>query len=125
MTRPQRIVIPILALMATLALFSACGSEPKKIDPMAQTLTLMSASVKGTATARAEESGSNDELATAIVKATTQAGILFGTQTALADINEPSRLATATAIAPVIAELPRYGIDPGQGYVAWVQGLEG
>lgn len=42
------------------------------------------------------------------------------TQTAVAALNEPSRLATATAIAPVVAELPRYGIDPAHGYVAWL-----
>ena len=122
MTRHPKPVLPILALTVLFLLGAGCGSGTKKMDSISLTLTPMSASVKGTATANAETSGSSDELATAIGKATSQAGNLYSTQTAVGALNEPSRLATATAIAPVVAELPRYGIDPGQGYVAWLHG---
>jgi hypothetical protein len=81
----------------------------------------MSQSIRETLTARAgEEGGSSNELGTAVAKATAKAGEIFATQTARAALNEPSRLATATAMAPVVAELPLYGIDPGEGYVAWM-----
>jgi hypothetical protein len=120
MTRQPKTFLPIVVLTVILLLGAACGSGAGKLDSISLTLTPMSASIRGTATARAENSGSSDELATAIANATEQAGLVYGTQTAVAALNEPSRLATATAIAPVVAELPRYGIDPAQGYVAWL-----
>ena len=85
------------------------------------TLTPMSQMVHETLTARAgEEGGSSDELATAVVKATERSVEIYATQTARAALNEPARLATVTAMAPVVAELPRYGVDPADGYVAWI-----
>lgn len=117
-----RKALPYLLTLGGLILIIfgvACGSNITQ-DSISLTLTPMSASIKGTATARSASEGSNDELATAVVKATRQAEIVYGTQTAEASLNEPSRLATATAIAPVVAELPRYGIDPSDGYVAWL-----
>jgi hypothetical protein len=121
MTTPRntkRISFLLALFLLTVILFAAsCG---KKLDSISMTLTPMSASIVGTATARAADTGGSDDLATAIANATTQAGEIYATQTARASINEPSRLATATAIAPVVAELPRYGIDPGDGYVAWM-----
>jgi hypothetical protein len=88
---------------------------------MAMTLTPLSAEVRGTATANAEDvGGSGDKLATAVAKATSQSADIYATETARASLNDASKLATATVIAPAVAELPRYGIDPGQGHVAWV-----
>ena len=85
------------------------------------TLTPLSAAVAGTATAQAANvGGAGDQLATAVAKATAQSADIYATETARASLNDASRLATATVIAPVVAELPRYGIDPGQGHVAWV-----
>ena len=116
----RRKYLPFLSLLTFLFTVS-CGIGSPQIDSIAQTLTPMSALIRETATARAiEESGSGSDLATAIVKATEQAQGIYSTQTARADLNEPSRLATATAIAPVVAELPRYGVDPSAGYVAWI-----
>ena len=123
MTRHPKHFLPIIILTVTLQFVNvACGAGTKQLDPISLTLTPMSASVKGTATARAENVGSSDDLATAIARATEQAGFIYGTQTAVGALNEPSRLGTATAIAPVVAELPRYGIDPADGFVAWVHG---
>lgn len=111
-----------LLLITTAALLIVTGAACGVIQSpsLLQTLTPLSASVEGTLTARAGEVDSDDSLSTAIAKATSQANIVYSTQTAVAALNEPSRLATATAIAPVVAELPRYGIDPSQGYVAWL-----
>jgi hypothetical protein len=118
MTFQPKYLLPMIFLIITALLGASCGA--KQLDSISQTLTPMSASVRGTATARAGNEGSGDKLATAFAKATEQANIIYGTQTAVAALNEPSRLATATAIAPVVAELPRYGIDPSAGYVAWL-----
>jgi len=115
----RRISFLLVISLLTVILFAAsCGS--RKMDSMSMTLTPMSASIAGTATARSSSGGSSDDLATAIANATTQAGEIYATQTARASLNEPARLATMTAQAPIIAELPRYGIDPGDGYVAWM-----
>ncbi|MGE5375480.1 MAG: hypothetical protein ACM3XO_10515 [Bacteroidota bacterium] len=109
-----------LSLLLLLILAYGCGSSalPKSIS---MTLTPMSGLIRETLTARAgEEGGSTNELATAVAKATTRAGEIYATQTARAALNEPARLASVTAMAPAVAELPRYGIDPADGYVAWI-----
>jgi hypothetical protein len=112
----------ILFLSVFLLLLSmACGLGTSQLDPMSATLTPLSAAVKGTATARAADvGGTGDQLATAVAKATALSADIYATQTALASLNDESRMATATVIAPVVAELPRYGVDPGQGEVAWI-----
>jgi outer membrane lipopolysaccharide assembly protein LptE/RlpB len=112
--------IPFL-LVALILLSLACGFGTSQLDAMSQTLTPLSAIVKGSATARAAgDTGASDELATAIVKATVRSQEIYTTQTVRASLSDASKLATATAIAPVVAELPLYGVDPGQGYVAWM-----
>ena len=120
MKRREKISILVTALLFVAVVAVACGPQTSRLLPLYQTLTPLSAEVKGTLTVRAGQVGSNENLATAIAKATSEAQLVYGTQTAVADLNSPSRLATATAIAPVVAELPRYGIDPGDGYVAWM-----
>ncbi|MGD0610383.1 MAG: hypothetical protein ABSB41_02630 [Anaerolineales bacterium] len=113
----------ILILFTCLLLATGCNLATKPSDPMYQTLTPLTASVIGTATARALNSGgSGDQLATAFDVATQKSSEIYATQTARASLSDASKLATATAIAPVVAELPRYGIDPGLGHVAWLQG---
>jgi hypothetical protein len=77
--------------------------------------------VAATATAQAGNGGgASDLLATAVAQATARSKDIYATETARASLNDVSKQATATVIAPAVAELPRYGIDPGQGYVAWV-----
>jgi hypothetical protein len=113
-------LIPFL-LVVVLLLSMACVVGSNNLDAMSQTVTPLSAIVEGTATARAEgDTGSSDELATAIAKATAQSQVIYATQTARASLSDESRLATATVIAPVVAELPLFGIDPAQGHVAWL-----
>jgi hypothetical protein len=119
MTRQGKTALLVFLILFIMVVDVSCGTSAQ-LSSTFQTLTPMSASVKGTITARAGAENSNDDLATAVAKATTEAERVYSTQTALADLNSPSRLATATAIAPVVAELPRYGIDPSEGYVAWL-----
>ena len=115
----RRKLIPFLSLIMLLVM--ACGFGSASLDAISMTLTPMSQLVRETLTARAgAEGGAGDELATAVAKATEKSEQIYATQTARAALNEPSRLATATAMAPVVAELPRYGVDPADGYVAWL-----
>jgi hypothetical protein len=108
----------VLACLLLLGGTSGCGAA--QLDPISQTLTPLSASVRGTATARAGSGGVEDALQTAIAVATQRSQVVYATQTANAALNEPARLATVTAMAPVVAELPRYSIDISDGYVAWM-----
>jgi hypothetical protein len=109
-------------LIVLLLLFSmACGLGTRQSDPMSMTLTPLSKAVAGTATAqKSDVGGAGDELSTAVAKATARSADIYATGTARASLNSEARQATATVIAPVVAELPRYGIDPGQGEVAWM-----
>ena len=116
----QKKLPAFLSLILLTILVYGCGSSaiPEHIS---LTLTPMSGMIRATLTARAGEEGSSgNELAIAVAKATAKADEIYATQTARAALNEPSRLATVTAMAPVVAELPRYGIDPADGYVAWM-----
>jgi hypothetical protein len=108
-------------LMVFLLLFSLSCGLGGQLKSMSQTLTPLSAAVAGTATANAQNvGGAGDQLATAISNATAQSADIYATETARGSLDDASRQATATVIAPAVAELPRYGIDPGQGHVAWV-----
>ena len=107
-----------ILLLSILVYGCSSSALPESIS---LTLTPMSGMIRETLTARAGEEGSSgNELATAVAKATAKAGDIYATQTARAALNEPSRLATVTAMAPVVAELPLYGVDPADGYVAWL-----
>lgn len=111
---------PVYSLIV-LAMLVSCAPAPAASSELQKTLTPMSAAVEATITERAAlEAGGANSLATAQAHATQQAEWIYATQTARASLNEPSRLATSTAIAPVVAELPLYGIDPAEGYVAWI-----
>jgi hypothetical protein len=113
-------IVAVLSLILLSVLAYGCGASGISAS-IPLTLTPMSGMIRATLTARAGEEGSSgDKLATAVAKATAKAGEIYATQTARAALNEPSRLATATAMAPVVAELPLYGVDPANGYVAWM-----
>jgi len=115
----KKILRFLTILLVLVILASGCGAGHP--DALSLTLTPLSAAVAGTATAQsANVGGAGDQLATAVSKATAQSANIYATQTARGSLNDSSKLATATVIAPVVAELPRYSIDPGEGYVAWV-----
>jgi hypothetical protein len=121
MTRRMRDALLVCSLLLMIGIVAvACGPAAGSLDPISQTLTPLNAEVKATITVRAANSNGNNSLSTAIAKATSEADLVYSTQTADASLDSPARLATATAIAPVIAELSFFGIDPSQGYVAWL-----
>jgi hypothetical protein len=81
------------------------------------TQTRLSNEVMGTVTARALQQGNSGlELETALAKTTA----IAQTTTAQADRDNAAYQATATAILPVLEELPHYGVGPLQGEVAWL-----
>jgi hypothetical protein len=87
----------------------ACGGTSS--DPSAQsTLQAISDQVRqtGTAAALAETQAFSADPAAA------------GTQTALAALGPEALTGTAQVYAPILAELPTYGVDPASGSVAWV-----
>lgn len=55
------------------------------------------------------------------VYATETASVSQGAQvTQVADLSADSLTATASAFAPILAELPKYGVDPSEGKIGWV-----
>ena len=111
----------VMVLLVVVSL--ACGLGAKSISPLEQTLTPLSAAVAGTATGNASNvGGPADELSTAVAEATAKSANIYATITARSSLNDASRQATATVIAPAVAELPRYNVDPASGHVAWIQG---
>lgn len=96
----------------------ACNfSSTQKPDAARQALE---EAVALTITAAAAKEDSGRDLATAQAEATQIGQEIAATQTAMAAAHDESQLATATVIAPILAELPRYHVDTSQGRVAWI-----
>ncbi len=57
---------------------------------------------------------------TAQAEATARGLALDATQAAQSALSDEARAATATAFAPYIANLPRYGVDPEAGRPGWI-----
>jgi len=106
-----------LVLLAVLAFNAGCSSGGTKSDP---TLDALSASVAGSATAAKLAEASVDKLATAQAEADAKSAAILATQTARASGQNQAQLAEATGAAPIVAELPQYGLDPAGGHVGWV-----
>jgi hypothetical protein len=103
-------VIPLILVLA------ACGSF---LDLSISGVTKKSNDTSGimeTMTARATQGGSDSEVATAFAKATAYNQEL----TANALLNQSNYQGTATANAPILQELSKYGVNPNMGWVAWV-----
>jgi len=85
------------------------------------TLDAISAYVRLTSTAvAAQQQNPNAAVETAQAEATAQAQSVAGTQAAVGALSAEDQAATATAIAPILAELPQYGVDPSAGRVGWI-----
>ncbi|MBL8101980.1 MAG: hypothetical protein JNM02_05595 [Anaerolineales bacterium] len=55
------------------------------------------------------------------IRATGTASASQGPQvTQIADLSSDSLTATASAFSPILAELPKYGVDPSEGKIGWV-----
>jgi hypothetical protein len=113
------IVIGFSLLGMLSLLLQGCGMDTQS-DSSNATLTAISLGIAGTATAEKANASNAGDLATAQAEATQQSQEISATQTAqLADRDE-TKLATATVSAPIIAELPTYGLDASSGKVGWI-----
>jgi hypothetical protein len=117
---PHTLFEAFLALGVLLVfLLQGCSTSGQAEQPDS-TLAALSASVAGTATAAQVNADSSNTLATAQVEATSRSQDIFATQTAQ-DIDQgEAQLATATATAPILAELSLYGLDAASGHTGWV-----
>ena len=111
-----------ICLLLLISLFSACGPGAGSNDPAKEaTLEAISASVRGTATVNAAANDNpNASIETAQAEATVHSQALDATQAAQAALDDEERAATATAFAPFVAELPKYGVDPSEGRPGWI-----
>lgn len=83
-------------------------------------MVLISQAIAGTATAEKANASSAGDLATAQAEAIQQSQEISVTQTAQLADRDVTKLATATVAAPIIAELPTYGLDASGGKVGWI-----
>lgn len=113
------LILPALFVFVMFAGLVACTPAGTP-EPASVTLAAMGVSIAQTATAAAFEEQSAGVLATAQAKATTEALSIKATQTARVSNKVEAVQATEVASSPVIAELPKYGVDPSAGKVGWV-----
>lgn len=107
--------IPGLLLLAAL-LLAGCGDGASSIDP---TVIALGTAIAGTATAAQLDKLSVNKLATAQAEADVKSTSIAATQTAAASGRSAAEIAYATQAAPVIAELPVYGLDSSSGRLGW------
>lgn len=117
---PRQFQLATTFLFVFSSLITACGSG--SVDTARQgTLEAISASVRGTSTAvAAANQNPNAVLKTAEAEGTAQSESIAATQAALGALSAEDQAATASAIAPILAELPQYGVDPSAGHVGWI-----
>lgn len=115
----SRTSAPILALAFVALLLHGCSQNNQSAASDA-TLNALSEAVARTATAVAAEDLSSNSLATAEAEATERSASIFATQTAQVSGRDEAQLATATVAAPILAELPTYGLDAASGHVGWI-----
>lgn len=88
----------LIFLLVLIVISLACGASGSDIA-RESTVQAISTQVSGTGTAAAAQ----------------------GPQvTQAADLSADSLTATAAAFAPILAELPKYGVDPSEGRIGWV-----
>ena len=118
-TSYSKTLVIVLSVVVLSLLIQGCGTDTKS-DSADATGTALSQAIAGTATAEKADTSSAGGLATAEAEATLQSQDISATQTAqLADRDE-YQLATATVAAPIVAELPTYGLDATSGEVGWI-----
>ncbi|NIS80717.1 MAG: hypothetical protein GTO14_11020 [Anaerolineales bacterium] len=113
---------PLFILSLIVVLFAgvqiACGLQSS--NSKAATVEALASWLAPTATAKALAGDeSDDALVTAAAEATAETNRIGATQTALVDL-EHNRAATATAFAPILSELPKYGVDATKGEPGWI-----
>jgi hypothetical protein len=108
-------------LLILIVVQIACGLGGAPVDEKQATLEAISAAVRGTTTVEAAGKLNPDAaIETAQAEATAFNQSLDATQAAQSALSDEARAATATAFAPYIANLPRYGVDPEKGRPGWI-----
>ena len=102
----------------SLLILQGC-SLLERSNPLEPTLTALSASINLTVTAIQQEDTTTNVQATSESIATAQS-LLLSTQTAQSIAQDQQAEQTASAIAPILAELPVYGLDPSSGQAGWL-----
>lgn len=112
--------VALLPLLAAGSLLGACGIGSSSVA-RESTIEAISAEVRATATAAAIANRNPDAaLETAQADATAQSQSVAATQAALASLGGDAEAATAAAVSPILAELPKYGVDPSAGHMGWI-----
>ncbi len=106
----------LIALVTLLIAVLACGGP----SPQAATAQAMSEALNATQTALASSVRPENAVETAEAQATAVAQSAAATGAVAAATQAVEQAATASAIAPMVNELPQYGIDPAQGRPGWV-----
>jgi len=110
----------IFSLFVLIGILSACGSGGGDTTEQS-TLEAISASVRGTSTAQAAlQQNPNAPIETAQALADNQEQSFAATQTAQNALSAEAQAATETAVAPILAELPKYDVDSSAGRVGWI-----
>jgi len=112
--------LAILLLFVLGGVLSGCGSGGSDAAKQS-TLEAISASVRQTSTAEAAVNQNPDaSIETAQAVATFQAQSVAATQAAEDALSDEAKAATASAVAPILGELPKYGVDPSAGHMGWI-----
>ena len=114
---PHLISLLMVAILILSIQGCAAGAQNSSLDA---TVSAISQAIAGTATAEKINASSAGALATAQAEATRQAQDISATQTAQLAGRDVTKLGTATVAAPVIAELPSYGLAASSGRVGWI-----
>lgn len=109
-------ILLVIGIFILSSVLLACAAQPE-----VEAIQSLSQSINQTATAGA---GVQDDPAasvrTAEAAATLLSNDLEATRAAAGAQVDRDALATATAVAPILAELPTYGVDPATGSPAWL-----
>jgi len=107
------LIFPLVWVLVSLACGVGAGDTSKE-----STLQAISAQVRETGTAAAAQNVDPVSIAqTSQAEATAFSQSAAQTQ---AGSGSDAQTATALAFAPILADLPRYGVDPAEGHIGWV-----
>jgi len=110
--------LSIVKISFLVIILSACRGGA---SDQAATAQALNESFSQTSTSAASEAFSaKDNLATVQAQATQNSLDIAATQSVADQLSAEAQSATATAVAPFIADLSSYGIDPSSGYMAWI-----
>lgn len=116
----KRGVISLQVLIVLGSLLIACTPARSNTSREA-TLEAMSAAILQTATSLAAENLNPEApIETAQAQATARSESAAATQVAAAALSADAQAATAAAFAPILAELPKYGVDLSEGRPGWI-----